>query len=810
MTLEEKVSMLAGADSWKTVSIDRLGIPSITVQDGPNGLRLAVNEISDKSAFCFPVGICLSSTWNEDLVFKVGESIAKECKHRGIDILLGPNVNIIRSPLNGRNFETYSEDPYLASKIGVSFIKGVQSQNIGTSLKHYICNNSEFERLTISSEVRERALREIYMPAFKAAVKEADPWTIMASYNKINGIYATEHYYLLNEVLKNEWGYKGFVVSDWGAVHSTVPVGKVGMDLEMPGPAKFLDEKLVDAVKNGDVTEEAVNDKVRRILRIIYKSGSFDNKKEYSNIPYKDPIQSKLGRQAAAEGIVLLKNRDDILPLDTNNLKSIAIIGPSAPVARIQGGGSAHVTSSYRISPLEGITNSINTKNPKINLEFQKGCKLSNRIERMDENLLTPKEGGEQKGLTAEFYGNLNFEGEPVEKRIVSQMRLSNVDIPASIKMENLSFKLEGKFNAPETGLYKFSLISLGFCRLYINGEIVDNWDEQVPGFHLGGLISEEKVEEINLEGGKNYDIKIEFKSRSDLYGFINIGCEVPEIEDPIKIAVNAAINADYTLIFVGMSSELESEGFDRPHMKLPEQQIDLINKITEVTENSIVVLNTGSPVDMRDWIENVRGVVQMWYPGQECGNAIADIIFGDLNPSGKLPETFPIKLEDNPAFINYPGENGKVYYGEDIFVGYRYYDIKKIEPLFPFGHGLSYTSFEYSDMKIKFKEMKVEDIQEISIQIKNTGQMAGKEVVQLYIRDVSSSLIRPLKELKGFKKIFLEPGDKKSVTFEINKIDLSYYDPNKKEWIAEPGEFEVLVGSSSKDIRLNGNFSLI
>ncbi|MHA1728935.1 MAG: beta-glucosidase H [Promethearchaeota archaeon] len=809
MTLEEKVSLLAGADNWHTVSIEHLGIPSIIMQDGPNGLRIDLDEIKNKAAFCFPVGISLGSSWNEELVFKVGEAIAKEAKHRGVNILLGPNVNIIRSPLNGRNFETYSEDPYLTSRMGIAFINGVQSMNVGTSIKHYICNNSEYKRMTISSEVRERALREIYMPAFKAAVEEADPWTVMASYNKINGIFATEHYYLLNEVLKGEWGYKGFVVSDWTAVHNTIPSGKVGMDLEMPGPAKYFDEKLVKAVENGDVSFKAVDDKVRRILRIIYKSGSFDEKKSISNEPLNDPQHSKLAREAASEGMVLLKNEEHILPLDAEKIKKIAVIGPSAPIARIQGGGSAHVNASYRISPLEGIKNLLNKKNSSAVVDFQQGSKLSNILELMDEKLLIPNEGDEENGLTAEFYENREFKGEPVEKITISRMQITNDVVPSSIKMENLSFKMKGKFKAPKTGKYKFSLLSLGLTRLHINGKTVDNWDHQIPGPRFRGLISLEKIEEIELERGKSYDIMIEFKSRGVQYGFVRIGCEIPSIEDKLELATQSATNADYALVCVGLSSNLESEGFDRPHMKLPVFQNELIKRIVKANKNTIVILNTGSPIDMRDWVDNAKAVIQIWYPGQECGNAIADIIFGDVNPSGKLTETFPVKLEDNPAYINYPGESGMVHYGEDIFVGYRYYDTKKIEPLFPFGHGLSYTKFEYSNLKISSKEMKTEDVQEINVDIKNIGEIVGKEIIQLYIHDVSSSLVRPNKELKGFKKILLEPGNKKSVKFEITKKDLSFYDPLKKEWIAEPGEFKVLIGSSSRDIHLEGTFSL-
>lgn len=810
MTLEEKVSMLAGADAWKTVGIDRLGIPSITMQDGPNGVRIAVKEIEDKTSFCFPVGICLSSTWNVDLVFKIGESIAEEALHRGMDIILGPNVNIIRSPLNGRNFETYSEDPYHTSRIGVAFIKGVQSRNIGTSIKHYVCNNSEFQRMSISSEVRERALREIYLPAFKAAVEEADPWTVMASYNKINGIFATENYYLLNEILKEEWGYKGYVVSDWGAVHSTVPVGKVGMDLEMPGPAKFLDDKLVKAVNKGEVSQEAIDDKVRRILRIIYKSGSFDNKKIPSNKPLNNPEHAKIAREAASEGMVLLKNQDKILPIEPKQIKKIAIIGPNASKARIQGGGSANVIPYYKISPLEGIKNKLKIINPSAEIVYEQGCKFSEALEVLDSQYLLSSDGKTKGGLTVEFFSNPDLHGVPAVKKIINKMVFGNNEFPSEIDLSNMSFRMSGKLIAPETGNYKFGLTSLGLSRLFINEKSVDNWENQIPGKRFGGLVSQEKIEEIHLESGKEYNIIVEFQSRHPEYGLLKIGFEIPIKDDPLERAVQAATNADHVIVCLGLSSNLESEGFDRPHMNLPELQTELIKKVVSVNENTIVLLNTGSPIDMGDWIDSVKGIIQIWYPGQECGNAIADIIFGDVNPSGKLPETFPMKLEDNPAFINYPGENGKVYYGEDIFVGYRYYDTKMIDPLFPFGFGLSYSEFEYSALKISSLEINEDDELNISVDVKNIGMMQGKEVVQLYIQDEISSLVRPVKELKGFKKVDLKPGENKTVDFKINKNHLSFYDPVKKKWIAEMGVFKIMIGSSSRDIRLKGSFTLV
>ena len=809
MTLEEKVSLSSGADRWHTVSVERLGVPAITMMDGPNGVRVAI-DVEDKTSACFPVGICMGATWNPELIHRVGEALAEEAKHRGCDILLGPNVNIVRSPLNGRNFETYSEDPYLTSRIAVAFINGIQSQNVGASIKHYVCNNSEFERFTISSEVRERALREIYLPAFKAAVEEADPWTVMAAYNKINGTYATEQRYLLSDILKGEWGYKGFVVSDWGAVHSTIPAAKAGTDLEMPGPAKFFGKQLMKAVKEGKVSESVIDDKVRRILRIVFKSGAFEERKAASDKPLNKPEHQRLAREVASEGIVLLKNDRGILPIQEKNVRSIAVIGPNADEARIQGGGSANVNPYYAVSPLEGIRSLTRENELSIEIFYEQGCRLSDLLDVIDSRNLIPSEDEDQHGLTAEYFNNLDLSGEPFEKKHIDTLRLTSPYLDPKENKEAYSCRLMGRFAPPKTGTYRFSLVSLGLSRILCNNElIVDNWTKQIPSNRFGGLLSGERVGEIDMVAGETYDIEIDF-CKTFRYAVLRVGCEIPIDGDPIDAAVRAATEADVAVVFVGLSADFESEGFDRPDMNLPNAQIELIGKVSSANKNTVVVLNTGAPVMMEGWIDKVSAVVQAWYPGQECGNAIADILFGNVNPSGKLPETFPRRLEDNPAYINYPGENGKVYYGEGIFVGYRYYDKKKIEPLFPFGHGLSYTTFDYSNLKLSSTEIRKDEKLHLTVDVNNTGAEEGKEVVQLYVQDIESSLARPEKELKGFKKIKLKPGEAKTVNFTLDRKHLSFYDPSKRQWNTEPGEFKVLIGSSSHEIRLEGSFSLI
>lgn len=651
MSLEEKAGLCSGDSWWYTKGIEHLDIPSIMMSDGPHGLRKQ-QEVADHlgqnesvEAICFPTGSALASSWDREIINKLGKALGEECQAENISILLGPGANIKRSPLCGRNFEYLSEDPYLASELAVSYIKGVQSMGVGTSLKHYAVNNQEHRRLSTSAEVDERTLREIYLSAFEKAVKEAQPWTVMCAYNQVNGEYCSENKYLLTEILKEEWGHQGFVVSDWGAVNNRVEGLAAGMELEMPSSHGEGTERIIKAVNKGELSEEILNKAVERILNIVFKA--VENNRE--DVSYDKEAHHQLARSIAAECMVLLKNEDKILPL--KKAGKITVAGAFAKNPRYQGGGSSHINST----------------------------------------------------------------------------------------------KLDKAFD------------------------------------------------EITKIAGDN--TKIEYAAGYSL--------EKDEIEtELIAEAMQKAENSDLAIIFVGLPDRYESEGYDRESIAIPQNQQHLIEKIAEVQENIVVVLSNGSPIEM-PWAGKVKGIIEGYLGGQASGGAVADILFGKVNPSGKLAETFPVKLSDNPSYLNFPGEGDKVQYREGIFVGYRYYDTKEIRPLFPFGYGLSYTDFEYSDIKVDKKKITDHEELTVTVKVKNIGSRTGKEIVQLYIRDPESTVIKAYKELKGFAKIELEAGEEKEVSFTLNKRSFAYYNVELKDWHVESGEYEILVGSSSRDIRL-------
>ncbi|MBT2720503.1 glycoside hydrolase family 3 C-terminal domain-containing protein [Bacillus sp. ISL-46] len=651
MTLEEKASLCSGLDFWHLKGIERLGIPSLMVTDGPHGLRKQAEGAdhlgiyNSVPATCFPSAAGMASSWNRELIEKVGIALGEECQAEDVAVLLGPGVNIKRSPLCGRNFEYFSEDPYLASEMAANHVKGVQSQGVGTSLKHFAANNQEHRRMSTDAVVDERTLREIYLASFEGVVKQSQPWTVMCSYNKVNGEYASENEYLLTDILKEEWGFEGFVVSDWGAVNERADGLAAGLELEMPSSNGIGDQKIVNAVKSGELSEEKLDKAVERLLRIIFMA--VDHKKE--NAVYDADAHHQLARNMARESMVLLKNEEAILPLKKEG--TIAVIGEFAKKPRYQGGGSSHV----------------------------KPTKLENIVEEIEK--------------TAGKHTNV----------------------------------------------------------LYAQGYSLDS--DEIDGT----LIAEAK---------------------------------------------DVAAQADTVILFAGLPDRYESEGYDREHLRMPENHRQLVEAVAEVNRNIVVVLSNGSPIEM-PWIGNVKGLLEAYLGGQALGGAIADLLFGDANPSGKLAESFPKQLSDNPSFLNFPGEGDKVEYKEGIFVGYRYYDTKKVEPLFPFGFGLSYTTFEYSNLSISQKEIQDTETVAVSVTVKNTGVRAGKEIVQLYVKDVKSSVNRPEKELKGFEKVDLQPGEEKTVTFLLNKRSFAYYNVELKDWHVETGEFEIQVGESSQEIYL-------
>jgi beta-glucosidase len=798
MSLDEKISLLAGADLWHTVPIARLGIPSITVTDGPNGARGVRGNMGPTSAL-FPVGIALGATWNTELVEKVGVALAGELKAKGAHILLAPTVNIHRTPVAGRNFECYAEDPYLSGKMAAAYIRGIQNNGAGACIKHFVCNDQEFERMSISSKVEERPLREIYLEPFRLAIREANPWAVMSSYNKVNGVFASENDYTLKTILKGEWGFDGLVMSDWfGTYTADVPGG--GLDLEMPGPARWMESGQVrKALDAGELTMDQLDDKVRRILRTVERAGVFENPEPQEERAEDKPGQRAFMREAARETIVLLTNKNDFLPIDPAKFKTIAVIGELAKSPNVMGGGSSRVTPHYVISPLDGIRARVG-KSARV--DYEVGCHIHKNTPILNARDLASEDG--KVGLTLRIYNNPDFSGPPAMEKVTDRCNLDWWGNSApNINQADFSVSLTGTFTSPTGGIHTFGLLSVGQSRLFLNGKIlVDDWDQDNPGV--------EKTAQVQLTPGQEVAIKILYSCRGNSqWRSLRISHMPPSPADPMADALALARRADLAIVVAGLTNEWESEGFDRADMNLPGAQNKLIEKVAAVNPNTIVVLNAGSAVTM-PWVHKVTAIIEQWYNSQECGNALADVLFGDVGPSGKLPTTFPARYEDNPAFINYPGENGEVLYGEGLFVGYRYYDAKKLEPLFPFGHGLSYTTFEYSNIKLGSPQFTEAEGLDVSFDLRNTGKRTGKEAVQVYVHDTRSLLVRPEKELKSFTKIELAPGEGKTVGFHLDREAFWYYDPAKSGWIVEAGEFEILIGASSRDLRLRAAATLL
>ena len=801
MTTNEKISLLSGKGVYNTQNIDRLGLSQLELWDGPNGVRSNSNE----QATAFPVGISMGATWNVELINELGIALGKESRAFGVEVLLGPTMNIIRTPLNGRTFETFSEDPYFNGEMASAYINGLQSEHVGSSVKHYIANNQEIRRMDVSANISERALREIYLPAYEKVISKSQPYTFMAAYNKINGVHATEQKYIMNDILRKEFGFEGVLLSDWGGVKSTVPSLKASLDLEMPGPGKYYEKPLRKALKKGLVKEIEIDNAALRMIKLILKTsmGKSYNKSDVM-------VENKrIAKKVAEESIVLLKNENSILPLNSNSIQTLAVIGPNANRSVIQGGGSARVTPAYSITPLQGIIENAAMNN--IEVQYEKGVENHPSVPLMEKISLRTTKDSKEKGLKAEYYRSYNFSDTPYKTETDEELRIFGIldqDIFGSVLWT-------GEFIAEKDGQYRFSSNpGLGKARIYIDGKKISLNEKGPPVF--GGVLPSAKIGSIFLKAG-SYPIRIEYSAKpnfllsfilkivmpamSDMlnkFRFLEIGCRLPEPD--ISSAVTLARNTDAVIIVVGSADNYETEGEDRPSMKLTGKQDKLIESILNVNDNTVVVMNTGSPIEM-PWVSSCPAILQVWLPGQEGGNAISNILFGNVNPSGKLPVTFPIALEDNPSYKYYPG-NDEVEYSEGVYVGYRYYDTKNVAPLFPFGHGLSYTEFEYSNFNCPIEVSSLKNV-ELKFIIKNVGKTQGQEVVQCYVRDVESRLERPIKELKAFYKLNLLPGESKTVNLSLDKTSFSFFDDQINKWIVEPGKFEIMIGSSSKDIRL-------
>ena len=794
MTLPEKASLLAGADMWHTVAIERLDIPAIQVTDGPNGVRGADDNLGSTSV-CFPVGTAMGATWNPELIEAVGAALAAEAREKGAHVLLAPTVNIHRNAIAGRNFECFAEDPYLSGIIAAAYIRGLQNGGVAGCIKHFVANEQEFERFSMSSEVAQRPLQEIYLEPFRIAVQEARPWTVMSSYNRINGVHASENDTLLRGILKERWGYDGVVMSDWYGTYShNVPGG--ALDLEMPGPARWMDSgRILAAVSDGTLSEKVIDDKVLRLLRLIDRvtaRGGAAGNPGVASPPGLPPAQP---RQVAAEAIVLLKNEPAILPIAADTVRTIAVIGENARWAQIMGGGSAQVNPHRVVSPLEGIRR---RAGEETTVHYQIGTPIHRVPPLVEPDWLTTPEG--QPGLTLDYFHNLDLSGDPGHSAVVTRSELSWFGtVNPFVDPGHFSLCLSGTLTVPQDGTYLLHLWSVGRARLIIDDTtVIDHW---------GGEAEQTTAIDLPLRAGRPASVRIEYVTDPESrWRTLRLGCMPPLPDDPVQAAVDLAAQADVTVIVAGLTKEWEGEGADRRDMRLVGRQDELIARIAAVTTNTVVVLNAGSPLEM-PWVDQVAAIVQSWYGGQDAGDALADVLFGDVTPSGKLPTTFPVRLEDTPGYINYPGENGKVHYGEGLFVGYRYYDTRNLAPLFPFGHGLSYTRFTYRNLQLNAREFAPGDEIRLTLEVTNSGDRPGQEVVQLYLRDEESRLVRPPQELKAFSKVALEPGETKTVTLSLNQQSLAYWDPGADDWVAEEGAFTVLVGSSSRDIRLTTQF---
>jgi beta-glucosidase len=801
LTLEEKATMLAGADMWHTVPVERLDIPAIKVTDGPNGARGA-DDILGPTSICFPVGVAMGATWNPDLIEKVGAALAGEVQAKSAHVLLAPTVNIQRTPIAGRNFECFAEDPFLSGMMASAYINGLQNEGVSACIKHFVANDQEYERHSMSSEVAERPLHEIYLEPFRIAMQQAHPWSIMSAYNRINGVHASENDVTLRDILKGKWAYDGAVISDWYGTYSG-GVSAGGLDLEMPGPGRFLAaDVVIAAVESGDLDEAVVDDKVRRLLRLIDRVGAFDQPEIKPETSNDNPVDRALARQTAAEAIVLLKNENNVLPLDLEKVKTIAVIGENAKWAQIMGGGSAAVNPHYLVSPLDGIKNKVGEKAEVV---YEIGTLIHQQPPLLDASWLTAVDG-QTPGLTLEYFDNLELAGAASHTAVIQKTFLSWFGtVNPYVDPTNFSLRLSGTMTVPEDRVVELQLASIGKSRLLLDGVVqIDNWRDESPNSHLTGTIT------LDMKAGQSHQLVLEYSTDpAARWRMVRLGCPPHVAADPIQAAVELAAQSDVAIVVAGLTNEWEGEGHDRPDMELVGQQNELIARVAAVNPNTVVILNVGSPVTM-PWVADVPAVLQAWYLGQEAGNALADVLVGDVNPSGKLPITLPQRLEDNPAFINYPGENGRVLYGEGIYVGYRYYDKKAVAPLFPFGHGLSYTTFEYSNLRLNGESFGPGVQIEVQVDVTNSGSRAGQEVVQLYVRDEQAKVERPYQELKAFAKAALEPDETKTVTLQLNQQSLAFYDTAVHDWVTEPGVFELLVGSSSRDVRLRGRFEWV
>lgn len=815
LSVEEKAALTLGSGAWHTTGLPAHGVGRVKVTDGPTGAR--GDARSGARATCFPVGVALGASWSTELLAEIGAALAGEAQTKGAHVLLGPTVNLQRTPIGGRNFECYSEDPLLTARLAVAFIAGVQGGGVGTSIKHFVANDVEHDRHHVSAELDEATLREVALLPFELAVAEVDPWTVMAAYNQVNGEHATSSHRLLTRILKDEWGWPGLVVSDWGAVTETAATTMAGCDLEMPGPVGHLGLRLVAAVVAGEVPGEALDEAARRVLHLAERAGRLDDDGEPAERSVDTPELRALTRGAAVEGMVLLAN-DGVLPLDRRALTTVAVIGPNAEVGVVQGGGSSQVlVHGEVVGPLAALRAALGDEvevvhepgpaiakyTPAIPAERWLGGVATGAPDISAMPFATVSDDGP---VLVELFDGDDLGGTVARTHLASDItttffgRLRPLADP-----RHFSGRFSGRYVPATSGTHRFGLSVVGRGRLLVDGvEVLDAWTDPDPGDTFFGNGTAEVTAPFDLVEGAPVEVVVEYlreDTGASVTG-VRLGVAPPEPTDLLERAAAAAAGADVAVVVVGTTSEWETEGNDRAGIGLPGRQDELVDAVTAANPRTVVVVNAGSPVAM-DWVDRVGAVLQVWFGGQEMGPALASVLLGDDDPGGRLPHTVPVRLADHPAASSYPGVDGRMAYDEGVLAGHRWYDAQGIEPRFPFGHGRSYATFAWSEPSVAVAEDSAAAPEVmVTVPVTNTSDRAGSEVVQLYVGPPAGS-DRPDRELKAFAKLHLEPGERTDVVLDLDRVAFRHWEGGVDgTWVVDPGRYELLVAASSRDIR--------
>ncbi len=818
LSVDERARLTAGVDAWHTAGLESIGLGRMLTLDGPNGVHSVVFP-EGSSATCTPCGTALGATWDAKLVAEVAARIGAEAGRADVHCVLGPVLNLVRSPLGGRDSECYSEDPVLAARLGAAYVAGMQSEGVAACPKHFVANDSESHRTTVDCVVDERTLREVYLLPFEAAAA-AGAWSMMAAYNRVNGLHCTGNSELIGRILRDEWAWDGVLLSDWFATSDATLEAAAGLDLEMPGPPRHFGPRLAAAVRRGEVDEETLNRTAARMLTLAARVGALsaegrgvgeaiapDGAREHPEAPVllSDAEAAALVRRAAADSFVLLSNHG-VLPLAAADLSRVAVIGPNAATPCTHSGGAAHVDAPYVVTPLEGLRAALPAG---VDVVHEPGCDIDFFLPPLTRMDVTDLDG--QPGLTIEFWAGQEPAGDPISRYSVQSSRLTLFgDVPAGVPQDDCFVRLSGWLTPAAGGPYRISMRGVGGRRLYVDGQLAaSEWDAPA-GVDIPTAVFEgsEHRSTFEFEAGKRVLITAEAHSTNSRPSLLALGCAAPVASDAMASAVAAAAAADVAVVVVGNDEAWESEGRDRKTVTLPGRQNELVERVAAVNHRTIVVVNAGCPMDL-PWADEVAAVIYAWLPGQEFGNALADVLLGMAEPGGRLPVTIARHAADYPAYDTTPGPHGELVYREGVNIGYRGFDDAGVEPRFAFGHGLGYTTFEFESLDLASEGRIPGEPLELSVRLRNTGPRAGKEVVQVYVADLESSVPRPPRELKGFAVVRLAPDETVELAMALEDRDLAFWDTASRSWRIEPGRFEVQVGRSSRDIRLRREFEL-